>query len=124
MANKYKLKNQPTAADVKGKSKKTVAFLLLVSLIAFLTIYFSLVKIGFLAVVYIYWGLFIVLSVSYGIFARALATAKIENADDKDKIAKYERRIKGTIILLLPVIISLLADYMILSLGLAKYLGI
>lgn len=124
MANKYKIKNQGDSQQGKGSDKRTLAILLLLSFVLVLTVYFSFVKHSILWIVYVYWALFAVLSIAYAIFARLLAQEKMKADPDIARLSRYERGVKGCLIVLMPVIVSLLADYMILNLGLAKYLGI
>lgn len=124
MANKYKITNSQTENSGKASDKKTLAVLLLLSFVFVLTVYFSFVKQGLLWIVYVYWALFVILAIAYALFARLLALEKLKKDAQSTKLSKYEKGVKGCLLILFPVIVSLLADYMILNLGLAKYLGI
>lgn len=123
MAKKYSVKNEKKESGAVI-DKKSLALLLVLSFVIFLTVYFTFVRQRIIWIVYVYWAVAALVAILYAILSRALALAKLENEPQRDRITRYEKGIKGCLLILLPVIVALLADYMLLSLGIAKYLGL
>ncbi len=122
MAKKFTAKSSSGAGS--HQNNKKLAIYLVLSFIVVMTIYFACVRAMFIHIVYVYWVLAAILAILYAIAARNLSIEKLKETPDSVKVDKLERSIKGCMLLLLPIIVTLLADYMLLSLGISGYLGL
>lgn len=116
--------------ETKKSGNKKLAIRLLISLIVIMSVYFGCIKAGafFVQDVYIYGGF--LLAVAYIFFS-------VRGASEKEKATKqagrdvvnptaqkWIRASKYALILLIPILFSLLLDYMLIVMGLAEKFGI
>lgn len=113
--------------EKKQAQNKKWAMRLLISLIALMSLYFGCIKAGVSVIqdVYIYAGFLLILL--YAFFAVMTAREK-DRGKGGDTMSvrarKYNRLSKYALVLFLPMVLSLLLDYMLILLGWAGYLGI
>lgn len=119
----------------RKQRNKTRALLLVISLVVLLSVYFGFVRAGFYAVqnVYIVGGTVLAavyLAVSF-FLAMLREKAKKESESDKNSENTHSKTIRLldrlrtlSLILIIPVLFALLADYMLIVLGFADRFGI
>lgn len=114
--------------ESKREQNKKLAIRLLIGLIVLMSLYFGCIKAGFAVIqdIYIYAGF--ALMMLYALFAVLTAKEKEKSGGGhgvlSEKAQKYNRLSKYALILFIPMIFSLLLDYMLIVLGFASLLGI
>lgn len=124
--------NQKRSYRVESKKNgnKKLAIRLLISLIVIMSVYFGCVKAGafFIQDVYIYGGFAIAVAYIFLSVRAALekqkATEKAGHDVSSPAAQKWNRASKYALILLIPILFSLLLDYMLILLDLAEKFGI
>ncbi len=121
--------SQSFRVESRTERNKKLALLLLTSMIALLALYFGFLKAKMPIIQEIYiWSSF-VLAIAYIFVAFAIAFLKQKENEEKDGkrgrlLAKFDKIRRGLIIVFLPMIVALLADIMLINLGLADNFGI
>ena len=114
--------------ESKREQNKKLAIRLLIGLIVLMSLYFGCIKAGFAVIqdIYIYAGF--ALMMLYALFAVLTAREKEKSGEGhgvlSEKAQKYNRLSKYALILFIPMIFSLLLDYMLIVLDFASLLGI
>ena len=120
---------QTFRVESRTQRNRKLALWLLTSLIALLALYFGFIKAGKIIIQEIYiWSSF-VLAIAYVFvaFFLALYKQKDENANSKEHqklLQKLDKARRVLLIIFIPMIVALLADIMLINLGLADFFGI
>ena len=130
-SKKFKATSASATFRVESKTErnKKLALLLLTSMIALLALYFGFLKARMPIIQEIYiWSSF-VLAIVYVFVAFAIAFLKQKDESGENKkhgrlLAKLDKLRRAVIIIVLPMIVALLADIMLINLGLADNFGI
>lgn len=130
-SKRYKVTSASGSVNDAGKlhRNKTLALFLLISMIAFIAIYFGFLKAKMQIIQEIYiWASF-VLALAYVFVAFRIAFLKQkqdgkEDGESASKLSKLDNLRRLIIILFLPMIVALFLDIMLINLGLADNLGI
>lgn len=121
---------QSYRVESKRKTNKKIAIRLLISLIVIMSVYFGCIKAGAAVVQEIYIWAGFALTVVYVVCAATVAREKLNYAEKngREALSPRAKKInewgKLALTLLVPILFSLLIDYMLIVLGIAGYLGI
>lgn len=110
----------------KLQKDKNTAIKLIISLVVIFSLYFGMLRAGEAIIQQIYiWAAFIIALLYVFVCARiASLRDKNEKNEEKNSTTKLEKLSKNLLVLLVPIIFALLADYMLIVLGFADYFGI
>ena len=120
---------QTFRVESRTQRNRKLALWLLTSLVALLALYFGFIKAGEIIIQEIYiWSSF-VLAVAYVFVAFFLALYKQKDENENSKkhcklLQKLDKTRRVLLIIFIPMIVALLADIMLINLGLADFFGI
>ena len=99
--------------------KKLIVLLkIILSCAVIFSVYFIFARLDTLIVLYIYAGLIVVLAVAYAVMAfklRSVIEDDPNRGEGNETVAKYRKIIKNIVIILAPMILAILSDYMIIK---------
>lgn len=120
---KYYVKNNRT--EKIQKDKKT-ALKLLISFVVLFSLYFGMLRAGLYVIQTVYiWSAFVI-ALIYVFLCVKIASSREKSEKDTEKktFTASHSLLKNLLIILVPIIFALLADYMLIILGFADNFGI
>ncbi len=119
--------SQSFRVESRAQRNKKLALLLLTSMIALLAVYFGFLKakMPIIQEIYIWSSFVLALAYVFVAFAIAFLKQKDEKVGKNGKLlSKLDKIRRAILIIFLPMIVALLADIMLINLGLADNFGI